>query len=242
MFVNWDEALLLSGIFAGVLSTIAFAPYIIDTLRGRTHPQRACWLIWSVLGAISFFSQVYEGATASLWFAGVQVSGTIVVCLLSVRNGIGAYISTIDVYVLGAAAFGVVLWYTTETSAYALAISIGISLLGGCLTAAKAYKDPESETLSTWVVSLVASIFAIIAIGSFNPILLAYPVYLFTLYALFIGAILFGRKRYGRWSETDLSETFENVVAGIPVGHEANRALEPADRLNGIRPDNSIDT
>ena len=242
MFLTWDGALLICGILAGVLSTIAFAPYITDTLRGRTHPQRACWLIWSVLGAISFFSQVYEGATASLWFAGVQVSGTILICLLSIRNGIGAYISSVDIYVLGAAAFGVVMWYMTETSAYALAISIGISLMGGCLTAAKAYKDPDSETLSTWVISFVASLFAIVAVGSLSPILLAYPVYLFTLYSVFICAILLGRRRLDRWSETNLTETFEDVVTGVPVRHEANGALVVADRLDRVRADNSVDS
>jgi len=242
MFTNLDGVLLLCGIVAGVLSTIAFAPYIIDTVRGRTHPQRACWLIWSVLGAISFFSQVYEGATASLWFAGVQVSGTVIVCLLAIRNGIGAYISSIDVYVLGAAAFGIVMWYMTETSAYALAISIGISLMGGCLTAAKAYREPSSETLSTWIISFIASVFAVLAVGSLNPLLLAYPVYLLTLYTIFIAAIVLGRRRTDRWSETKLSETFEDVVARVPVGHEPNGALVVADRLDGVRPDNSIDT
>lgn len=242
MFTDFDGALLLCGIIAGVLSTVAFAPYIIDTFRGRTHPQRACWLIWSVLGAISFSSQVYEGATASLWFAGVQVSGTIIVCLLAIRSGVGAYISSVDVYVLGAAAFGVVMWYMTETSAYALAIAIGISLMGGCLTAAKAYREPDSETLSTWVISFIASVFAIVAVGSLSPILLAYPVYLFTLYATFIVAIFLGRKRTDRWSEMDLSETFEDVVAGVTVGHETNGALVIADRLDRVRSDDSIDT
>ena len=45
------------------------------------------------------------------------------------------------------------------------------------------------------MVSIIASIFAIIAVGSFDPILLAYPLNLFTLYAIFIGAIVLGRWR-----------------------------------------------
>ncbi len=82
-FQNADR-LTYFGIFSGVLSTYAYIPYILDTLAKRTNPQRASWLIWSVLGSIAFFSQLFEGASSSLWFAGVQVTGTISVFLLSI--------------------------------------------------------------------------------------------------------------------------------------------------------------
>lgn len=183
------------GVAAGVLSTIAYLPYIVDTTAGRTQPQRASWLIWSILGTIAFFSQIYEGATASLWFAGVQVSGTVTVFLLSIWKGQGVYLRKADYLVLAIAGVGLLLWYFTETAAYALAITISISLMGGALTVTKSYARPESETLITWVISLVASICALFAVGKFDPVLLAYPTYLFTLYTLFVGAILLGRRR-----------------------------------------------
>lgn len=132
---------------------------------------------------------------ASLWFAGAQVSGTITVLLLSIGRGRGTYFRPIDFAALFAAATGVALWYVTDTAAYALAITIGISLIGGTLTAVKAYRNPESETLSTWVISLIASVCALGAVGSTDPVLLAYPAYLFTLYTMFIGAIFLGRAR-----------------------------------------------
>ena len=79
--VTSAQILLFFGIASGALSTFAYIPYIIDTVARRTQPQRASWLIWSVLGSIALISQIYEGATSSLWFAGVQVSGTIIVFL-----------------------------------------------------------------------------------------------------------------------------------------------------------------
>ena len=60
----------IGGIIACVLSVVAFLPYIRDTISGNTRPERASWLIWSVLSTISFFSQVYEGAGISLLFSG----------------------------------------------------------------------------------------------------------------------------------------------------------------------------
>ncbi len=207
-FFTFDRSLLYLGIASGVLSAYAYIPYIIDTLQRRTQPQRASWLIWSVLGSIAFASQLYEGAAASLWFAGVQITGTITVFVLSVRAGKGNFLSKADKLILLAALTGLVLWYFTETAAYALGITISISLLGGLATAAKAYKDPDSETLITWVVSLIASACALLSVGKMDLVILAYPLYLFTLYFVFVVAILAGRKRSGRLSSAgDLNIT-----------------------------------
>lgn len=59
-------------LLALLLSLLAFFSYIRDTIACRTQPQRASWLIWSVLSSIAFFTQVAEGATTSLWFIGAQ--------------------------------------------------------------------------------------------------------------------------------------------------------------------------
>ncbi|MDJ0614508.1 MAG: hypothetical protein QNJ29_12635 [Rhizobiaceae bacterium] len=193
--VEEANTLFVFGVLSGVLSTFAYVPYIVDTLKQRTAPDRACWLIWSTLGSIAFFSQLYEGAGASLWFAGVQVSGTIIVFLLSVKFGAGEYLSIKNQRILLTAALGLVAWYLTENAAYALAITISISLLGGLVTVQKAFIDPDSETLSTWIVSLIASICAVLSVGKLDWTLLAYPLYLLTLYTAIVVAMMFGRMR-----------------------------------------------
>jgi len=205
-----DRSLVFFGVASGVLSTFAYIPYIIDTARRRTRPQRAAWLIWSVLGSIAFVSQVYEGATSSLWFAGVQIAGTIIVFSLSIWVGRGNYLAKTDYLILLAALAGLILWYFTETAAYALAITISISLLGGLATAIKSYKDPKSETLITWVVSLIASACALLSVGKMDLIILAYPLYLFTLYFAFVVAILAGhaREKRGRFVDSRIKPFF----------------------------------
>lgn len=79
------------GIVSAVLAAIAYAPYIVDTIVGTTRPHRSSWLIWTVLCTISFFSQMYEGATDSLPFAGVMLLGTLTISVLSIRRGVGGY-------------------------------------------------------------------------------------------------------------------------------------------------------
>jgi hypothetical protein len=80
-----------------------------------------------------------------------------------------------------------------DTAAFALAIIIAINLLGGWVTAVKAYKDPQSETLCTWLMSAVASACAIVSVGGLEPVILAYPVYLFVLNIAIASAIMLGR-------------------------------------------------
>ncbi|WP_299146831.1 hypothetical protein [uncultured Tateyamaria sp.] len=185
----------LIGIASALLSIFAYLPYIRHTLAGRTQPQRTSWLIWSVLGTIALASQAYEGAQASLWFAAIQVSGTITIFLLSVRYGTGSFVTKADAGALWVAAAGLVIWVLTDTAVYALAITITISLMGGSMTILKAYRAPQSETLSTWATSCVAAGLAMVAVGHVHWVLLAYPLYLFVLNGGIVAAILLGRAR-----------------------------------------------
>ncbi len=194
----FSDPLAAFGILSGVLTIVGYLPYIRDTLRRQTRPHRASWLIWSVLGSLSFASQVYEGATASLWFAFVQVAGTILVFVLSIWLGAGRYLSRKNRLIFLAALIGLMAWYMTESAVYTLAITISISLLGGSVTVLKAYEDPGSETLSTWAIMLAASVFAVLSVGQIDWVILAYPLYLLTLYSAIILAMILGRARQAR--------------------------------------------
>lgn len=134
--------LIFLGLLSGALSTAAYIPYIRDTYLGHTSPEPASWLIWSVLGSIAFLGQVFEGASVSLWLGGVQIVGTVIVFALSIWLGHGVYICRKNCKILACAVLGLVLWYVADTAAFALAIIIAINLLGGWVTAVKAYKDP----------------------------------------------------------------------------------------------------
>jgi len=187
------DRLFLFGVTSAVLSIIAYGPYIYDTARGRTKPERATWLIWSVLSAISCASMIAEGAGPAVWFAAVQVLGTTVIFLQSVSKGAGRYFCKRNSAVLIVAGFGLVAWYFTADAVYALSISIGVSMLGGFTTLLKAYHHPRTETLPTWVLAFVAACLAVASVGAFDPVILAYPAYLVLLYGGIVMAVLLGR-------------------------------------------------
>ena len=213
------------GMLSGVLSLFCFAPYIVDTLHGRTQPERASWLIWSMLGVIAVFSQSHEGAASSLIFAMVQVGGTIVIFTLSIRLGAGRYNSRKTMVIYALTALGLVAWYISDSAAYALAITISISMLGGFVTIQKSYRNPSSETMSTWVMGGVASVCAVFSVGKLDWVLLAYPLYLLVLYSCIILALVLGR-----WAARSQNSVAAAAVDSIapPVPDEGVVAMTPS--------------
>ncbi len=178
------------GITSGILAIVAVVPYIRDILKKTTRPERASWLIWTVLGSIAFFSQLAKGATNSLWMTGLSTLCVLTVFLLSLKHGEGGLIKR-DIIALVFAFVGLVLWFFTKDATIALLIVIAVDCSGSILTITKSYKDPESETMSTWILASISGLFGTLSVGVFNWILLIYPLYiLFANFAVTLAIVL----------------------------------------------------
>lgn len=182
------------GYISAILSILMIVPYIRDILLLKTKPERASWFIWTVLGFIAFFSQLAKGATDSLWLTGGQTLAVLIIVLLSIQYGVGG-LTKRDIKALIAAGIGLIIWFITKEAAWALLIVIAIDSVGTLLTAIKSYEDPESETISTWIISGTSGIFGTLAVGTFHPILLAYPFYIVFANYLIVVMILLGRRK-----------------------------------------------
>ena len=184
----------LFGVTAALISILSFIPYIRDIVRGKTHPERASWFIWTALGSIAFFSQMAKGATDSLWMTGAQTLGVVVIFLLALRFGTGG-LTKRDVVALVFAGIGLLLWYFTNEAAIALFLVIIIDGIGSLLTAIKSYEKPESETLISWVLFGISGLFGMVSVGSFDLILLAYPFYIVVANIVIVLVIYRGKRR-----------------------------------------------
>lgn len=182
------------GYLAALLSIVAVFPYIRDILKGKTKPERASWFIWTVLGSIAFFSQLEKGATNSLWMVGTSTVCVLIVSILSIKFGSGGFAKRDKISLL-IAAIGLLLWFFTKEAAIALFITIIIDLTGSFLTVVKSLEDPESETISTWIIAFISGIFAALSVGEWSFILLVYPLYIFLANFAVVVAILLGKNR-----------------------------------------------
>ena len=158
---------------AGVANTI---PYIRDTLHGSTRPQRGTWLIWSMLAVVVFWSQRADGATWSLPMTGAQVVLTTLIFCLAIRRGEGG-VSGAEVALIALAACGLAGWLIADEPLLAIACVVAADLIGAALMLPKTWRDPESETLVSFVLASVSGALAAAAVGSLDASLLLYPVY-----------------------------------------------------------------
>lgn len=182
------------GIFAGLTSGSSYIPYVRDIFLKKTKPERASWAIWMVLTAIAFFSQLAKGASYSLWLPALETTGITIVVILSIWRGVGGATKR-DIFVLCAAALGLILWYFTKEPAVALYIIIGVDAIGTIPTVIKSYQQPETETLTTWAMVAVAGVLGMLAVGQWNIILLSYPFYIFLANSALVVAMILGRKK-----------------------------------------------
>lgn len=162
------------GVLSGIFSASGYIPYIRDILARKTKPERASWLIWTVLTVIAFFTQFAKGASYSLWLPALETCGLTIVLFLSIQFGVGGL---------------------QKRDLAALYITIGIDAIGTILTVQKAYEKPETETLSTWLLVASAGILGMLAVGQWNTILLSYPFYIFLANGATASAMLLGEKR-----------------------------------------------
>ena len=108
---------------------------------------------------------------------GAQAVGDTLIFLLAIKYGLGG-LNKRDIIGLIGAVIGLILWYFTGEAAVALFAVIFIDAIGAVLTTIKAYEHPTTETISSWLLTFLGGFFACVAVGSFNFILLAFPVYI----------------------------------------------------------------
>lgn len=183
------------GISAGVLGIVGAFVYIQDTYKRKTLPHRFAWFIFLIISIISFLSQAALGAQASLIYAGWFVCNNVIIFTLSLRKDAGyGGVTLINIIGLVLAVTGILLWVTLTSPLSALLSVLVAEIIGALMIVAKSYKQPQTETISMWVLGIMASVLNIFAVGKIDFALLAFPVYLFVANVAIVSAILIGRK------------------------------------------------
>jgi hypothetical protein len=165
----------LAGILAAVLEVIALMPYIRDLVRGEIHPHRGSWAIFAVLGAVGTASQLADGGSWSVFLVATQAVGSGVVFVLAIDRGVGGA-SRLDLALLALAALGLVGWKVADNPTVATACVVAADTVAVIMMAPKTYRDPWSESLSSFVIGGFATLAAIASVGALDAGLLLYPV------------------------------------------------------------------
>jgi hypothetical protein len=122
----------------------------------------------------------------------VQAVGTCLVFGLSVRLGRGG-LGPVDLGMIALAGAGVAGWWAADEPVVATGCVIAADLVAALMMLPKTWRDPDSETLSTFVLASLAGVTMVGAVGSPSVHLLVYPVYFALVNAALAGVIAYRR-------------------------------------------------
>jgi hypothetical protein len=182
-------ATVVFGVLAGILSILDAIPYARDVIGRTTRPQRATWFIWSMLAIVALASQLADGAAWSIVMVATQAMVTTLVFLLSLRHGEGG-LSPLDLTAVAIAMLGVLGWFVFSTPVIATACVVFADTLGVALMLPKTWREPSSETFTTFALASAAGLLSALAVASLDASLLLYPVYFFVANGLIASIIV----------------------------------------------------
>jgi hypothetical protein len=196
-------------LLGAALGAAESVPYLRDTWRRATVPHRGSWLIWSVIEVVAVESQQADGAQWSLLPLVTQAVGTCAVFVLSIRFGSGG-VSRPELALIALAGAGVVGWLVSDEPIIATSCVIVADFVAAVMMLPKAWREPRSETMSTYALASLGGLAAMGAVGTPSVPLLMYPVY-FALVNAGLTLVIGCRRR----------AVCDPVVTADPVLHEA---------------------
>jgi len=164
--------------------------YIRDTLRGVTRPNRVTWLLWAVIPAIAVVIQIRSGVGLSVIPVIMSGATPFLVFLASFANKNAFWkITQLDIVCGVLSVIAIILWLGVRQPILALIFAILADFLAGVPTVVKAWKFPETETGTVFVLSLFNAIIGFLVLKEWTFTFYSFGIYLFTMNASLIFCI-----------------------------------------------------
>ena len=164
------------GVIAGLISMAAYLPYAYEIVRGRSRPNRATWIIWSIVCGLLFASYNAAAGGASRWVPLSDALGPTLIAALAIWCGEGA-LSSLDLWCLTVAGVSAVGWALTGSPMVSLSVNLILDFLGAIPTFRNEVWHPRSEPALVWRTFLLSNVLNVVAIEQWCWRSAAYPVY-----------------------------------------------------------------
>jgi hypothetical protein len=156
------------GIAAPIVSLVAFIPYFISILKGKTKPSSASWSTWAILMFVITASSWASGAPWQVlllpaWLCFSQLAGAI----LSIKYGDNKWDLRNKICV-GGAILGILLWALTGDPLLALVLSIIADLFASIPNFRHVFLNPKQEDKLAWAIGWLSAVFQILAVAEWN--------------------------------------------------------------------------
>ena len=163
------------GIFSASLAVIAYPPYLLSVLKGKTRPHLFSWVLWSFLTWTMFAIQAAGGAGPGAWSTAVTGVFTAAIAFISFRYG-EKNITRSDWAAFIVGLLAIPLWVATkDPTASAILVTV-IDLFGFYPTYRKSWVKPHEEMIFAHALSLAKHAVSLPALAAINMATTLYPV------------------------------------------------------------------
>lgn len=167
--------------YKNVLSAIAIAmmvigyiPYIRDTIKGKTKPHVFSWVIGVIITIIAFGLQLQAKSGPGMY---VTLSAGILggfITVLAFRNK-DKDITGFDWVCLVLSAISLVMWLFAKQPVLSMILVVTTEVVSFMPTIRKSWRDPSTETLSSYIVNFFRFILALLALNTYAFVAVGYP-------------------------------------------------------------------
>jgi hypothetical protein len=191
------------GAFIGAIGQVA---YVVDTVRGRTQPNRVTWLLWGIAPLLAFAVETADGVGLRSLMTFMVGFGPLVVFAASFVNPKAVWTLGPFDYACGALSIGgSVGWLVTRQGLVALVAAVAADAVAGLPTLIKSWSRPESESASIYLGSFANAVITLLTVKHVSAAVVTFPLYI-AVFAL-----------------------MEVVLVGGRLGPRLRRALERTD-------------
>ncbi|MEK7639983.1 MAG: hypothetical protein AAB424_02510 [Patescibacteria group bacterium] len=190
-------------ILAAALNLYGSASYVIETLKGKTKPNRVTWFIWALAPLIAFAAMASEGVGLSALMTFMVGFGPLAVFVASFINRKSYWkISKLDIICGLLSLTALIVWGLTRTGIIAIALSISADGLAAIPTVIKSWKAPETEDYRVFLYSTVSAVITMLTLTSWGFANSGFPIYIFLICLILTLLIAFPKLRPFRNSTT----------------------------------------
>jgi hypothetical protein len=182
------------GAFSVLIGVIGYFPYFSGLAKKTIKPHVFSWMVWSFSTGIVFIAQVVKGGGTGSWAMGAFTILQFLVFIIAIFRG-EKEVTCLDKISLGVALFSMVLWFVTASPVYSVILITAMDILGYVPTIRKAWKKPNEEAVSVFVMGGISIAISILALQAFNIVTFLYPVALLIANTVLVSAVLVKRKQ-----------------------------------------------
>ncbi|AKM81413.1 MAG: hypothetical protein UT13_C0001G0451 [Candidatus Pacebacteria bacterium GW2011_GWF2_38_9] len=181
-----DEKFIILG---ALISFYGGLTYLIDTIKGKTKPNRVSWFLWTLAPMIAFAAEIDKGVGLTSLMTFMTGFNPLLIIIASFVNKKSYWkLNKMD-YVYGSISlFAILIWQLTGEGNLAIFFAILADGFASIPTVVKSYRQPESESYKIFLFGMINAGITLLTIKSWTFAHWGFPVYIFlicvTIYSL----------------------------------------------------------